>query len=447
MSGAVTIIGAGLAGCEAAWQAARRGLEVELYEMRPATRTEAHTGGGLAELVCSNSLKSEAPYSAPQQLKQELEALGSLILEAARACRVPSGLNLSVDRARFSARVEQALAGEPRIRVLRQRVDSLPAARPLIVASGPLTHASLAQDLGRSLGQEQLYFYDAIAPIVLASSIDRGKAFAAARWGKGEPDYLNCPLDAAQYAAFLAALRGAERVPFHGQEQARHFEGCMPIEDLADRGDETLRFGPMKPVGLTDPATGRRPFACVQLRKETAAGDNYNLVGFQTRMKYGEQARVLRLIPGLEQAEFARFGSLHRNTFINAPALLGPGGQARMSPGLFFAGQITGMEGYLESAASGLLAGINAARLLAGQPPAVPPRESMLGALAHYLAQADPRYFQPMNANWGLMEPLAAGPLGSHGKPVKLGKQERYQAYAERGWSAFTHWQQEEGAL
>jgi methylenetetrahydrofolate--tRNA-(uracil-5-)-methyltransferase len=446
VSGTLTIIGGGLAGCEAAWQAAQRGLDVELYEMRPSTGTEAHTGGGLAELVCSNSLKSEAPGSAPQQLKAELKALGSLALSAAEASRVPAGLNLSVDRARFSAAIEAALQGTGRVRLRRQRLDSLPAARPLIVASGPLTHAGLAQELGRLLGQGQLYFYDAIAPIVMAHSIDLGHAFAASRWGKGEPDYLNCPLDQAQYAAFIAALRGAERVPFHGQEQARHFEGCMPIEDLADRGDETLRFGPMKPVGLIDPATGRRPYACVQLRKETAAGDNYNLVGFQTRMKYGEQARVLRLIPGLAQAEFARFGSLHRNTFINAPALLGLGGQARGLPGVFFAGQVTGVEGYLESAASGLMAGINAARLLSGRPLLAPPRNSMMGSLAHYLAQADPRHFQPINANWGLVEPMGAT-AAPGAKPSKPGKQERALAYAERGRAEFQAWLQQEGAM
>jgi methylenetetrahydrofolate--tRNA-(uracil-5-)-methyltransferase len=436
-----------LAGCEAAWQAARRGVDVALYEMRPATGTEAHTGGGLAELVCSNSLKSEAPGSAPQQLKRELKALDSLVLRVAEASRVPSGLNLSVDRARFSLGIEAALLGLGNVSLRRERLDSLPAERPLIVASGPLTHASLAQELGRLLGQGQLYFYDAIAPIVMAHSIDLTKAFAASRWGKGEPDYLNCPLDQDQYAAFLAALRAAERVPFHGLEEARHFEGCMPIEDLADRGDETLRFGPMKPVGLTDPATGRRPHACVQLRKETAAGDNYNLVGFQTRMKYGEQARVLRLIPGLEQAEFARFGSLHRNTFINAPALLGTGGQARSLPGAFFAGQVTGVEGYLESAASGLMAGINAARLLQGRPLLSPPRNSMMGSLAHYLAQADPRTFQPINANWGLVEPMAAQASQPGAKPRKLGKEERYLAYAERGQAEFSAWLQQEGAM
>ena len=447
MSQRISIIGGGLAGCEAAWQAARRGVDVALYEMRPATGTEAHTGGGLAELVCSNSLKSEAPGSAPQQLKRELKALDSLVLRVAEASRVPSGLNLSVDRARFSLGIEAALLGLGNVSLRRERLDSLPAERPLIVASGPLTHASLAQELGRLLGQGQLYFYDAIAPIVMAHSIDLTKAFAASRWGKGEPDYLNCPLDQDQYAAFLAALRAAERVPFHGLEEARHFEGCMPIEDLADRGDETLRFGPMKPVGLTDPATGRRPHACVQLRKETAAGDNYNLVGFQTRMKYGEQARVLRLIPGLEQAEFARFGSLHRNTFINAPALLGTGGQARSLPGAFFAGQVTGVEGYLESAASGLMAGINAARLLQGRPLLSPPRNSMMGSLAHYLAQADPRTFQPINANWGLVEPMAAQASQPGAKPRKLGKEERYLAYAERGQAEFSAWLQQEGAM
>jgi len=369
------------------------------------------------------------------------------VLRVAEASRVPSGLNLSVDRARFSLGIEAALLGLGNVSLRRERLDSLPAERPLIVASGPLTHASLAQELGRLLGQGQLYFYDAIAPIVMAHSIDLTKAFAASRWGKGEPDYLNCPLDQDQYAAFLAALRAAERVPFHGLEEARHFEGCMPIEDLADRGDETLRFGPMKPVGLTDPATGRRPHACVQLRKETAAGDNYNLVGFQTRMKYGEQARVLRLIPGLEQAEFARFGSLHRNTFINAPALLGTGGQARSLPGAFFAGQVTGVEGYLESAASGLMAGINAARLLQGRPLLSPPRNSMMGSLAHYLAQADPRTFQPINANWGLVEPMAAQASQPGAKPRKLGKEERYLAYAERGQAEFSAWLQQEGAM
>lgn len=430
MKKAVHIIGGGLAGSEAAWTAARAGFEVVLHEMRPGTSTPAHQGGDLAELVCSNSLKSEDPLSASWLLKREMADLGSLSLEAAAVAKVPSGLNLSVDREVFAREITAKIASHPLIRVVRERVDSLPAERPLIVATGPLTGEALASELSSRLGQAHLYFFDAIAPIVNGDSLDRTKIFEASRWGKGEADYLNCPLDKAQYEAFIDALLKADKHPFHGFEEARFFEGCMPIEDLAERGRETLRFGPMKPVGLIDPATGRRPWACVQLRRENAVGTLFNLVGFQTRMKWGAQDQVLRLIPGLEKVEFVRFGSLHRNTFLNAPVHLHPGYGWKSEAGVFFAGQITGVEGYLESAASGILAGINAVRLCQGLPAAVPPRNSMLGSLVHYQAASDPKYFQPINATWGLVEPLEG---------IK-DKKERQAAYVSRARTEFADW-------
>jgi methylenetetrahydrofolate--tRNA-(uracil-5-)-methyltransferase len=436
----IQVIGGGLAGCEAAWSAAEAGCQVELFEMRPHTRTEAHQTGLLSELVCSNSLKSEDPLSASFQLKWEMDRLGSVCLKAARASRVAAGMNLSVDRQRFAESVTAAVEAHPRITLRRERLDALPAEGTVIVATGPLTGSALARDLSRFLGEGQLYFYDAIAPIVEAASLDHGRIFEASRHGKGGADYLNCPLDKAGYEAFVDAVLAAEKHQPHDFEQARFFEGCMPIEDLAARGRETLRFGPMKPVGLVDPSTGRRPWACLQLRRENAVGTLYNLVGFQTRMAWGEQARVLRLIPGLEQAEFVRYGSLHRNTFLNAPNHLKPGYQSVRDPRLFFAGQMTGVEGYMESAASGILAGTNAARHLKGLRVVAPPRNTLLGALVHYQAASRPEDFQPINAAWGLVEPLS--PDGTTEKK-KEGKQERYARYGDRARKDFEGWLKE----
>ncbi len=413
------------------------GASVKLIEMRPTEGTPAHTGSGLAELVCSNSLKSLEPLGAPWLLKREMLRLGSVTLPAAFAARVPAGVNLSVDRANFSSAVEAALATQPKIQVLRQRVDQLPATGVCVVATGPLTAADLAADLGQRLGEKQLYFYDAIAPIVTAESIDQTQCFAASRWGKGGADYINCPLDKPQYEAFIAALQAGEKHQPHGFEEGKYFEGCLPIEETARRGPDTLRYGPMKPVGLTDPRTGRRPYACVQLRQENAAASLYNLVGFQTQLKWGEQERLLRLIPALAKAEFARFGSLHRNTYINAPTHLEGGVRLLSDPRIFFAGQITGVEGYVESAGSGILAGINAVRQALGQSLVIPPRDSMLGALTHYLSASDPKHFQPINAMWGLVQPM---PIAG-----KEAKHQRFLRYRERALTQFEAWASELG--
>jgi methylenetetrahydrofolate--tRNA-(uracil-5-)-methyltransferase len=430
----VQVIGGGLAGCEAALMAARLGAEVMLYEMRPGTKTPAHQGQGLAELVCSNSLKSLEPLSAPWLLKREMLRLGSACIPAAFAAQVPAGINLSVDRALFSAGVEAALDAQPKVTVVRERVDKIPAEGVVILATGPLTGEALAEDLKARLGEKHLFFYDAIAPIVTAESLDREHCFDANRWGRGDADYVNCPLDKAQYEAFIAALNAAEKHRPHDFEEGHYFEGCLPIEETARRGPDTLRFGPMKPVGLTDPKTGKRPYACVQLRRENAAGSLYNLVGFQTQLKWGEQEKLLRLIPALAKAEFARFGSIHRNTYVNAPAHLDGGVQLKAEPRVFLAGQLTGVEGYTESAGSGLLAGLNAVRYLQGKPLSVPPRNTMLGSLAHYLTASDPAHFQPINAMWGLVEPVDLG-----GKK-KAPKHERFLAYRARALDEFEAW-------
>ena len=433
----VGIIGGGLAGCEAACAAARLGAEVTLYEMRPSTGTEAHTSGCLAELVCSNSLKSLEPVSAPWLLKREMTLLGSVTLQAAYAARVPAGVNLSVDRALFSAGVERAVAGQPGITVRRERLDAIPADGVWVVATGPLTAQALAADLGKRLGAEHLYFYDAIAPIVTAESLDFCACFAASRWGRGGADYLNCPMDKDGYEAFVDALRSAEKHELHDFEKGKFFEGCLPIEEIARRGPDTLRYGPMKPTGLTDPKTGRRPWACVQLRRENAAGSLYNLVGFQTHLRWGEQEKLLRMIPALEHAEFVRFGSLHRNTYVNAPAHLEGGVRLKSAPRIFLAGQITGVEGYTESAASGLLAGINAVLCQKGAALALPPRNSMMGSLGHYLTASDPKHFQPINAMWGLVEALDTDEGGAKTKSPKY---QRYLAYRDRGVREFEGW-------
>ena len=406
----IYIAGGGLAGCEAAWQIARRGLRCVLHEMRPARATPAHQTDRLAELVCSNSLKSEAESTAPWLLKEELGRLGSLLLEAAARARVPGGQALTVDRQVFADEVTAAIGAEPLIEVRRQEVTAIPAEPIVIIATGPLTSDGLAQDIARLTGSGRLYFHDAISPIVDADSVDTRVTFWASRYGKsvdGTGDYLNCPLDRGQYQRFVDALLAAQPVTAHIEEdRIPFFEACLPIEELARRGRDTLRFGPMKPVGLTDPRTGKRPYAAVQLRRENLRARSFNLVGFQNHMKFAEQARVLRMIPGLENAEFLRFGQIHRNTYINAPALLSRTLQLRAEPRILFAGQISGVEGYVEAIATGLMAGAHAAALAAGETPRALPRETALGSLCHYIAGADPADYQPANITFDLLPAL-----------------------------------------
>ncbi len=422
MSARVNVIGGGLAGSEAAWQLARRGVDVDLYEMRPVRPTEAHQTDRLSELVCSNSFRNASLETAVGCLKEEMRRLGSLILAIADRTSVPAGAALAVDRERFAAGVTAAIEGEPRIHVRREEVTAIPASGVTIVASGPLTSPALSTALEGLLGDKHLYFYDAIAPIVTGDSIDMTVAYRASRYGKGGEDYVNCPLDRDQYYAFVDAVVGAEKVPAKQFERAVYFEGCMPIEEMARRGRDTLSFGPMRPVGLADPRTGLRPYAVVQLRQDDAAATLFNIVGFQTKMTYPEQRRVFRMIPGLAGAEFVRLGSLHRNTFVNAPALLLPTLQLRRAERVFLAGQIIGVEGYVESAAAGLLAGINAARLLAGAPLVVPPPTSAYGSLLCYVTQRTRRDFQPMNANYGLFPPLAGRWRGREKKLALAGR-------------------------
>lgn len=399
------MIGGGLAGCEAAWQLARRGVAVDLHEMRPERGTEAHQTDQLAELVCSNSFRSAEHTAAVGLLKDELRQLGSLIMQVADAHRVPAGGSLAVDREGFAGGVTAAVAEEPLIRLVRGEVRELPEGLT-ILASGPLTSQSMAESLFALFGEEYLYFYDAIAPIVTAESIDFSRAWRASRYGKGGDDYINCPLDEAQYETLIDDVLAAGKVETKDFERCVHFEGCLPIEEMARRGRKTLSFGPLKPVGLTDPSTGRRPHAVVQLRQDDAAGRLFNMVGFQTKMRYDEQRRVLRKIPGLEQAEFVRLGSLHRNTFIESPKLLLPTLQARARKDLLLAGQLIGVEGYLESTSMGWLAGVNAARLLAGRDPVVPPATTSIGSLVGYVTDTERKNFQPINANYGLFPPL-----------------------------------------
>lgn len=402
----VVVIGGGLAGTEAAWQAAEAGAEVSLYEMRPVKRTPAHRTDKLAEIVCSNSLKSDEPGTAPYLLKEELRRAGSLVLESAAATRVPAGAALAVDRERFAALVTERIDAHPRITLVREEVARLPEDAVTVIAAGPLCSDALAEEIARLTGSDQLYFYDAISPIVAADSINRDVAFAAARYGKGGDDYLNCPLNEEEYARFYEALVGAASVPLQRFEETRWFEACLPVEELARRGRDTLRFGPMKPVGLTDPRTGREPYAAVQLRQENLMADAYNLVGFQNHLRYGEQARVIRLIPGLERAEFLQFGQIHRNTYIVAPRVLAPTMQMRERPEIFFAGQISGVEGYVESVATGWLAGVNAARLASGRTLLEAPSATATGALARYVSGANPDNYQPVNITFALLEPL-----------------------------------------
>jgi methylenetetrahydrofolate--tRNA-(uracil-5-)-methyltransferase len=405
VSASLTVIGGGLAGCEAAWFAAHAGCQVRLYEMRPTRPTEAHQSDRLAELVCSNSFRNNSVETAVGLLKQEMRRLGSLIMRCADVHAVPAGAALAVDRDRFAAAVTDAVGAHPRIDIVREEVSAI-ADGVVVVATGPLTSPALSNALQTLLGQRHLYFYDAIAPIVSADSIDRAIAFPASRYDKGGDDYLNCPFTRDEYYAFVDAVLAADKVPTRDFERCVYFEGCMPIEEMARRGPDTLAFGPMRPVGLTDPRTGKRPYAVAQARQDDAAATLYNLVGFQTKMTYGAQRRVLRMIPGLAKAEFVRLGSLHRNTFINSPAVLRPTLQLRARPTVFLAGQLIGVEGYVESAASGILAGLNAVRLLEGRPLLVPPPNTALGSLLAYVTEPTRREFQPMNANYGLFPPL-----------------------------------------
>jgi methylenetetrahydrofolate--tRNA-(uracil-5-)-methyltransferase len=404
----IHILGGGLAGCEAAYQVAKAGLSAILYEMRPVRQTPAHKSDRLAELVCSNSLKSEQENTAPWLLKEELRRLDSLLLGCAQATRVPGGHALTVDRDVFSAEVSRAIAAESRIEVRRQEIAAIPDGLA-IVATGPLTSDALASDIARITGSERLFFYDSISPIVDADSIDYSIAFRASRYGKsldGAADYLNCPFDKQQYDNFIDAVLEARSHTPHIAADVPYFEACLPIEELARRGRDTLRFGPMKPVGLMDPRTGRRPYAVVQLRQENLRANSYNLVGFQNYLKYGEQARILRMIPGLERAEFLRYGQIHRNTYINAPALLTGTLQLRTRPEIFFAGQISGVEGYVESIATGLMAGVHAAALARGELPRPLPRHCALGSLCAYVSGADPSDYQPANITFDLLPPL-----------------------------------------
>lgn len=405
----IHIIGGGLAGTEAAWQIARRGLRAVLYEMRPTRPTPAHQTDRLAELVCSNSLKSESENTAPWLLKEELRRCDSMLLRAAEKARVPGGHALTVDREVFSTEVTAAISAEPRIELRRMELTEVPDGIT-IIATGPLTSDALAQDISRLTGSDRLYFYDSISPIVEADSVDTNIAFWASRYGKsstGSDDYLNCPFDKEQYERFIDELLKAESVSSHIEEKGTpFFEACLPIEELARRGRDTLRFGPMKPMGLTDPRTGRRPWAAVQLRQENLRADSFNIVGFQNHLKFGEQARIMRMIPGLEHAEFIRFGQIHRNTYINGPSLLTPTLQLRKQPHVFFAGQISGVEGYVESIATGLLAGMHAAALATGNDPLAPARETALGSLCHYVSGADPAHYQPANITFDLLPQL-----------------------------------------
>jgi methylenetetrahydrofolate--tRNA-(uracil-5-)-methyltransferase len=425
----VSVIGAGLAGSEAAFQLARRGVRARLYEMRPVRMTQAHRTPLFAELVCSNSLRNASLETAVGVLKEEMRRLGSLVMAAAAASAVPAGAALAVDRDRFAGAITAAIEQEALIEIVREEVTSIPPG-PAIIATGPLTSDALSEALSELIGSRHLYFYDAIAPIVTADSIDMSIAFRASRYGKGGDDYINCPMTEEEYASFVAAVLGADKVAAHAFERAIYFEGCMPIEELARRGQKTLAFGPMRPVGLLDPRTGRRSAAVAQLRQDDREGRLYNMVGFQTKMTYPEQGRVLRMIPGLANAQFVRFGSLHRNTFIDSPRLLTPALNQRARPDLFLAGQMIGVEGYVESAAAGLLAAINAARMVGGRELITPPRATALGSLVAYITDTSRKDFQPMNANFGLM-PEMAGRSRGRAKKMEL---------ASRALSAMDAW-------
>ncbi len=432
MTESVKIIGAGLAGCEAAWQCARRGVAVELFEMRPVRSTPAHQTANFAELVCSNSLKSDTENTAPWLLKEEMRRRGSLLMELARACAVPAGHALAVDRSEFARRVTEAITRQPLIRVRREEVTAIDEGDGwTLVATGPLTSDALSRDIARLSGNDHLYFYDSISPIVEADSIDRSRVYLAARYDRGTADYINCPFTREEYDRFYDALVGAESVEAHDWENLNYFEGCLPIEEIARRGRDTLRFGPMKPVGLRDPRTGRQAYAVVQLRQENLRADSYNIVGFQNHLKFGEQQRVFRLIPGLENARFLRYGQIHRNTYINAPSLLTETLQMKAHPRVLFAGQISGIEGYTESMATGLLAGIYAAALAGGSVPVPVPRATAMGSLVHYITHAEAKNFQPANITFDLLPPL---------EQRLRDKQERHRWQCERALRELNVW-------
>jgi methylenetetrahydrofolate--tRNA-(uracil-5-)-methyltransferase len=442
----ICVVGAGLAGCEAAWQAARRGVQVRLVEMKPQRMSPAHGSEDCAELVCSNSLRGASIQNAVGLLKEEMRQLDSLILRAADATAVPAGRALAVDRHAFSRFVTEAVESHPAIRLEHRAVDEIPDDPYVILATGPLTDPPLARAIQGLLGDESLYFYDAIAPTVYADSIDYSVAFRASRYEEGEGDYLNLPLSREEYETFVAALVAADTVPLHPFEAALYFEGCLPIEEMARRGPQTLSFGPMKPVGLVDPRTGKRPFAVVQLRQEDKAGVLFNLVGFQTKLRISDQKRIFRSLPGMSEAVFARLGSVHRNTYVNAPKRLAPGLEVANRPGLYLAGQMAGVEGYVESAALGLIAGINASHAIQGRPPILPPPETAHGALLNHLSGANPDAFQPMNVNYGLFPPLT----GDAAKPAtgrKLKRREKVERMAERALEGLRAYRDEVNSL
>src|SRR5262244_234252 len=417
MGNSITVIGGGLAGSEAAWQIAQRGERVRLYEMRPVRQTGAHRTDRLAEIVCSNSLKSDQPYNASWLLKEELRRFGSILLQIADSVRVPAGSALAVDREQFAARVTEVISNQPNIEVVREEATDIPIEGVIVIASGPLTSERLSQSIRKFCGSEHLYFYDAISPIVDADSIDHSKTYRASRYGKATDDYVNCPMERDEYTAFYEALLAAESVAIHDFEEAHYFESCLPIEELARRGPDKLRFGPMRPVGLENPATGRIPHAVVQLRQEDLMRSSYNIVGFQNHLKFTEQKRIFRMIPGLENGEFLRLGQIHRNTYINAPQTLLPTLAARQDARIFFAGQLAGTEGYVENVASGLVAGMNAARRVRGESPIVLPDETAIGALCRYVSTPQ-KHFAPMNINFGLLPPI-----DSLGRTAKSDKQ------------------------
>ena len=442
MTTRIKIIGAGLAGCEAAWQCARRGVEVELYEMRPVKSTPAHQTDKFAELVCSNSLKSESENTAPWLLKEELRRMDSLLLRIAKETSVPAGHALAVDRETFAAKVTEAIPSQRGIKVVRQEVTQIKEDEGLtIVATGPLTSGALSREIARLSGSDHLYFYDSISPIVEADSIDMSKVYMAARYGKGTADYINCPFTKEEYDRFIDALTLAEMVEGHDWENLNYFEGCLPIEEIARRGRDTLRFGPMKPVGLDDPRTGKWPYAVVQLRQENLRADSYNLVGFQNHLKFGDQARVLRLIPGLENAKFVRYGQIHRNTYINAPTLLTETLNLKRHPNVFFSGQISGVEGYTESIAMGMLAGIHVAHIAQGKAAIAPPRETALGSLVHYICHAESKNFQPANITFDLLPQLDEATR----RKVR-DKKLRHKMVCEKALKKLASWLQESSA-
>lgn len=435
MNEVVNVIGGGLAGVEAAWQAAEAGVKVRLFEMRPVQQTPAHKTDKLAEIVCSNSLKTDEPGTAPYLLKEELRRGKSLVMEAAASTRVPAGAALSVDRIKFAELITERIEAHPNIEIVREEVKRIPADGVTIIATGPLTSDALTVEIMRFTGDDQLYFYDAIAPIVAADSIDMSIAFKAARYDKGGDDYINCPMDRDQYERFIAELLNAKSVPLKRFEETHWFESCLPIEEIARRGHETLRFGPMKPKGLRHPKTGEEPWACVQLRQENMMADAYGLVGFQNHLRYGEQERVLKLIPGLENAEFLQFGQIHRNTFINSPKILNETLATKTDPRLFFAGQITGVEGYVESVATGWMAGLNAVRVLRDQPMLTAPQTSAIGALCRYVSNVETKNFQPVNITFGLLEPLPP-----ELRKIYRRKRERHEVQVERALNDWDEW-------